>query len=125
VSRVSAGFRLNTGGAHLIYGFQPDIAVFAKAVSNGYPMAAVIGRGDVMVAAQNTFCSSTYWTDRIGPAAVLATIRKHRRCEVWKHFGAHGQKVQDGWRKAGATVDLEIEVGRIPPFHFSVCHQQK
>jgi len=45
IDEVSAGFRLNTGGAHLLYGFEPDIAVFAKAMSNGYPMAAIIGKG--------------------------------------------------------------------------------
>ncbi|MGH9345269.1 MAG: aminotransferase class III-fold pyridoxal phosphate-dependent enzyme, partial [Terriglobia bacterium] len=83
---VTAGFRLNTGGAHLRYGVTPDIAVFAKAISNGYPMAAVIGKGSVMQAAQESFISSTYWTERIGPAAALATIRKHRRCDVSKQL---------------------------------------
>jgi len=79
---VSAGFRLNTGGAHLTLGVDPDIAVFAKAIGNGYPMAAVIGTGDAMQAAQGTFVSSTNWTERTGPAAALATLAKHRRLDV-------------------------------------------
>src|SRR5512136_215358 len=79
VDEVSAGFRLNTGGAHLVYGIRPDIAVFAKGMSNGYPMAAIIGTGEAMSAAQETFVSSTYWTERIGPVAALATIDKYRR----------------------------------------------
>ena len=78
IDEVSAGFRLITGGAHLRFNLEPDMAVFAKAISNGYPMAAIIGRSAVMEAAQNTFISSTYWTERIGPVAALATIRKHQ-----------------------------------------------
>jgi glutamate-1-semialdehyde 2,1-aminomutase len=121
VDEVSAGFRLNTGGAHLLYGFEPDMAVFAKALSNGYPMAAIIGRGQVMDAAQKTFISSTYWTERIGPAAALATIRKHRREEVANHLVAVGQRVQEGWKQAASRQGLAIEVGGIPPLsHFLI-----
>lgn len=121
VDEVSAGFRLNTGGAHLLYGFEPDVAVFAKAMSNGYPMAAIIGGRQVMEAAQKTFISSTYWTERIGPAAALATIRKHRREEVAKYLVAIGQRVQDGWKQAAARQGLAIEVGGIPPLsHFLI-----
>ena len=69
---VTAGWRLHSGGSHLLLGITPDIAVFAKAISNGYPMAAIIGTGDAMQAAQDTFVSSTYWTERIGPAAAGA-----------------------------------------------------
>jgi glutamate-1-semialdehyde aminotransferase len=68
---ISSGWRLNQGGAHLNYKVNPDMAVFAKAMSNGHPMAAIIGKADVMQAAQNTFISSTYWTERIGPVAAL------------------------------------------------------
>ena len=126
IDEVSAGFRLNTGGAHLLYGFEPHIAVFAKGLGNGYPMAAVIGRGDVMQAAQKTFCSSTYWTDRIGPVAALATIRKHGRCDVAKHLIHIGRRVQEGWRAAAKEANLEIEVGGIPPLgRFVIVHPQK
>jgi len=71
---VSAGFRMNSGGSHLLLGVEPDMAAFAKAISNGYPMGAVIGKKNIMNAVQDTFISSTYWTDRIGPAAAMATI---------------------------------------------------
>ena len=116
---VSAGFRLNTGGAHLLYGVAPDIAVFAKAIGNGYPMAAIVGTGDVMQAAQGTFISSTYWTERIGPAAALATIKKHRRNEVAGHLVRVGERVQAGWQSAAVRSGLGIEVSGIPPLaHF-------
>jgi glutamate-1-semialdehyde 2,1-aminomutase len=117
---ITAGFRLTTGGAHLLYRVAPDIAVFAKAISNGYPMAAIIGREEVMQAAQSTFISSTAWTERIGPAAALATIRKHQRCDVPTHLVRVGQCAQEGWQKAAADAGLRIDVGGIAPLsHFA------
>ncbi len=125
MDEISAGFRLNTGGAHLVLGLEPDIAVFAKAMSNGYPMAAIIGKRDVMQAAQSTFISSTYWTERIGPAAALATIRKHRRCNVPQHLHRIGQMVRDGWRTAAERVGLAIEIGgMVPMSHFTIGGEQ-
>ena len=64
---ISVGFRLHLGGVHLRYGVTPDIAVFAKALANGVPMAAVIGKASVMEPAQTSFISSTFWTQRSGP----------------------------------------------------------
>jgi glutamate-1-semialdehyde 2,1-aminomutase len=124
VDEVSVGWRLNTGGAHLLYGLQPDIAVFAKAISNGYPMAAIIGIRDVMQSAQSTFVSSTYWTERIGPAAALATIRKHRRENVPQHLRRIGQMVRDGWRLAAERTGLPITVGGLVPMSsFVIQHK--
>jgi glutamate-1-semialdehyde aminotransferase len=120
VDEVSAGFRLTTGGAHLLYQIKPDIAVFAKAMSNGYPMAAIIGKTDIMGSAQDTFISSTYWTERIGPVAALATIAKYKKCNVPEHLVRIGRDVQHIWKSAATDAGLEIEVGGIPPLsHFS------
>jgi glutamate-1-semialdehyde 2,1-aminomutase len=118
---ISSGFRLNTGGAHLELGVEPDIAVFSKAMGNGYAIGAIIGRAAVMEAAQSTFISSTYWTERIGPAAAIATIRKHRGVDAGKHLVALGRAVQDGWRGIAARHGLPIHVGGIPPLsHFAL-----
>lgn len=117
---ISSGFRMNTGGAHLLYGVDPDIAVFSKALGNGFPIAAVIGRAEVMESAQRTFISSTMWTERVGPTAALATIRKHRDNNVGKHLMVIGQSVQEGWVAAAAKAGLEITVGGIYPLsHFA------
>lgn len=112
---VSSGWRMNTGGIHLTYGVNPDMAVFAKAMSNGYPMAAVIGTEPVMQAAQSTFISSTYWTERIGPVSALATIKKHRRLELGAHLIEMGERVQAGWRQAGRRTGLNVDTDGIPP----------
>src|SRR5208337_438691 len=111
VDEVSSGFRLTTGGAHPLYGIKPDMAVFAKAMSNGYPMAAIIGRDEVMQSAQDTFISSTYWTEGIGPVAALATIEKYERCDVPLHLVRTGKAVQAGWKSAAETSGIEIEIG--------------
>jgi glutamate-1-semialdehyde 2,1-aminomutase len=115
VDEVSAGFRMNSGGAHLMYGLIPDIAVFAKSISNGYPMAAIIGKAQIMEAAQSTFISSTYWTERIGPVAAIATIRKHLRENVARHLIDTGKNIQKGWQEAADRVALKVDIGGMPP----------
>lgn len=118
---ITSGWRMNTGGIHLTYGVHPDMATFAKAMSNGYAMAAVIGIRDVMEAAQKTFISSTYWTEKIGPAAALATIRKHRREVVPEHLIDVGMRVQAGWKDSAQRAGLKVHLSGIPPLsHFEV-----
>ena len=121
VDEISAGFRITTGGAHLIvHQVTPDIAVFSKALGNGYPIAAIIGKGDVMQAAQKTFISSTYWTDRIGPVAALAMIKKHKAMNVADHLIRRGEQVQKGWQKLADKHRLPMNVGGLEPMsHFS------
>ncbi len=120
IDEISAGFRMNSGGAHLLLGVTPDMAVFSKAMGNGFPIAAVIGKGQIMDAAQNTFISSTMWSERIGPAAALATIKKHRRVNAGNHLMTVGKMVQEGWKKLSIKNGLNIIIGGIPPLsHFS------
>ncbi len=107
---ITIAWRLNVGSAHLLYGVNPDIAVLGKAMSNGYPMAAIIGREEVMQAAQKTFISSTYWTERVGPAAALATIRKMKKVNLPKHLKKIGSMIGGGWRKLAKKHKLKINV---------------
>lgn len=117
---VSSGFRLCTGGAHLLLGVTPDLAVFAKGISNGYPMACIIGTKKVMTAAEGTFMSSTYWTERIGPTAALATITKHKEKKVHEHLIAMGTLVQNGWKETAESTGIQITVDGIKPMsHFA------
>ena len=117
---ISAGFRLTVGGSHLVLGVDPDIAVFSKALGNGYPVAAVIGRRSVMDAAQRSFISSTYWTERIGPAAALAVIKKMREEEVCTWISNRGEEVQKIWADSSEECNLKVKVSGIPALsHFS------
>jgi len=121
---ITSGWRLNPGGAHLGYSTTPDVAVFAKAISNGYAMAAVIGVRNVMEAAQGSFISSTYWTERIGPTAALATIRKFERHKVSDHLIRIGKQVQQVWSHAANRTGLKMSVSGIPPLgHFAFRHE--
>ncbi|MCG3772908.1 MAG: 3-aminobutyryl-CoA aminotransferase [Nitrosomonadaceae bacterium] len=125
VDEVSAGFRMNSGGAHLWLGLQPDVAVFSKALGNGYPIGAIIGKARIMEAAQRSFISSTCWTERTGPAAALATLRKHRERQVGKHLTLIGERIQAGWRMLIDKHRLPAHVRGIPPLsHFSFDHAQ-
>ncbi len=121
IDEISAGFRLTCGGAHLLYNLKPDIAVLGKGMSNGYPMAAIIGIKDVMMAAGKSFISSTYWAERIGPTAALATIKKHRKYKVHEHLMHMGTLVQDGWKQAAESAGLPLEVSGMKPMsHFTM-----
>lgn len=126
IDEISAGFRMNTGGAHMIYGIKPDIAVFSKALGNGYPMAAILGKESIMDAAQRTFISSTMWTERIGPVAALATIKKHRDMDVGKHLVSAGKQIQEGWGRLALKHGLKVHVGGIYPIsHFSFEYENR
>lgn len=125
MDEISAGFRYVTGGAHLVFHqIAPDMAVFSKGLGNGYAIAAVIGRREIMQAAQKTFISSTNWTERIGPAAALATIEKHRKLEVGKRLVELGTMVHEGWKNAAIKYDLPLQLGGMEPLgHFHFEHQ--
>ncbi len=119
VDEITAGWRLNVGGAHLILGIEPDIAVFGKAISNGFPMGAIIGKDEVMQSAQDTFISSTYWTDRTGFVSALATIRELQDKPVTEHLNKIGKMVQEGWSSLARKYSLDISVSGIYPLgHF-------
>jgi len=116
---VTSGFRMCAGGIHLSMGdVRPDLATFAKGISNGYAMAALVGRGRVMDAVQTTFISSTNWTERIGPTAALATIKKFRAVDAAAHMIRVGTAVVDGWKTAASAAGLEIATSKIP----TICH---
>jgi glutamate-1-semialdehyde 2,1-aminomutase len=112
---ITCGWRMGTCGMHMIYGVYPDLVTFGKTMSNGVPMAALIGKRSLMEAAQSTFISSTYWTDKMGPSAALATIKKHKKLDLGKIITETGLKIQRGWKDAANTHGLDILVSGIPP----------
>lgn len=121
MDEISAGLRYCTGGAHLVlHSVTPDIAVFSKALGNGYAMSAIIGREDVMQSAQKTFISSTNWTERIGPTAALATLRIHARAKAHEQFLRHGKRIVSAWQKMGMKNGFIMHVGGMEAMsHFS------
>ena len=125
IDEVSSGWRLNLGGAHLLYDIEPDIAVFAKGISNGYPMAAIIGKQTIMDVAQDTFISSTYWTERIGPTAAIATIKKMQENNIQDCLIANGKKVKQIWENTANEYNLVLKINGIDPLcHFEFINEK-
>jgi glutamate-1-semialdehyde 2,1-aminomutase len=111
---ISIGWRLCLGGAHIKFGVQPDLAVFAKALGNGFPIGAVIGTHDTMQAAQETFISSTFWTEGVGPAAAVACVRKLMNVNAPAHLARIGSLVMDGWGELGRKHQLPVTISGRP-----------
>lgn len=112
---ITSGFRLSVGGAHKSYGVEPDIVVYGKAMGNGFPIAAIIGKREVMNVAQESFISSTFWTERIGFVAAIATIRKMLKNNVPSHLVKIGNLVKSGWENLAKKHNLKIKIMGIPP----------
>ena len=117
----TSGFRRTMGGLHLHYGVEPDLATFGKALGNGYAITAVIGREEVMEAAQSTFISSTFWTERIGPTAALATLETMKQEDAPRRVHDIGTNVQGRWEEIASGAGLSISTGGLPALaNFSI-----
>lgn len=117
----TSGFRQSFGGLHKVFGVEPDMAMFGKAMGNGYAITAVIGRREVMESAQNSFISSTFWTERIGPAAALKTLEVMERIKSWETVSRIGTEVAAQWKVIAARHSVPISVSGIaalPIFSF-------
>ncbi|NER34636.1 MAG: aminotransferase class III-fold pyridoxal phosphate-dependent enzyme [Oscillatoria sp. SIO1A7] len=110
----TSGFRQTFGGLHKLYNVEPDMAMFGKALGNGYAITATIGRREVMEAAQSTFISSTFWTERIGPTAGLKTLEVMERIQSWKQIAETGKKIGEGWIKLADKYNLNIKISGMP-----------
>jgi glutamate-1-semialdehyde 2,1-aminomutase len=108
---VSAGFRFGLNAAQGFVGVTPDMAVFAKSISNGYPMGLVAGRREVMQPAERMFISSTYWSDAIGLTAALTTIRELKRRNVPAYLAKFGAQLQERINAAGKTAGFVVKCG--------------
>lgn len=120
IDEITAAFRMCNGGAHLKLGFHPDIAVFSKALGNGFCSSAVIGKKWVMEYAQDAFITSTNWTERIGSVAALAMIDKFINVDAAPHMLAISDKVWETWETLAKKHGLKIHIGGFKPLiHFS------
>ncbi|MDA9560652.1 aminotransferase class III-fold pyridoxal phosphate-dependent enzyme [Schleiferiaceae bacterium] len=106
----TSGFRETFGGVHKKYNVIPDLCMFGKALGNGYAITAVIGRRDIMESAQKTFISSTFWTERIGPTAGLATLKEMEIIKSWEIISATGAKIKENWSKMAVNFNIDIEI---------------
>jgi glutamate-1-semialdehyde aminotransferase len=110
----TSGFRETYGGIFQKFGVVPDMTVFSKTIGNGYGLTAVVGKRSIMEAAQKTFISSTFWTERIGPTAALKTLEIMQKVESWKVITQKGEKMRAGWIKLAEENKLKISISGIP-----------
>ncbi len=110
----TSGFRQTFGGLHKYYKIEPDMAIYGKAMGNGYAINAILGKRKIMKHAESTFISSTFWTERIGPTAALKTLEIMERIKSWKIITSKGKKVIKEWKKLSKKYNLEIVCTGIP-----------
>jgi len=110
----SSGFRETYGGVFQKYNVEPDMVMFGKTLGNGYAITAVVGKRDIMEAAQSTFISSTFWTERIGPTAALAALEVMKRKKSWEKITKIGSKMQKGWMELSNNHNIGIKIFGLP-----------
>ncbi len=113
---IVTGFRLDLGGAQRYYGVTPDLAAFGKAMGNGMPIAAVVGRGAIMRRMEDIFFSGTFGGETLSLAASLATIDKLERTNAVARIHAVGERLIAGINDilARAAVAHRIVVQGMP-----------
>jgi glutamate-1-semialdehyde-2,1-aminomutase len=113
---VITGFRLAPGGAQEYFGVIPDLAVFGKAMANGYPLAAVAGRAALMEQiASTTFISSTFGGDTVALAASLATMRRIREGGVIEHLWRQGARLTEGFNALASEYEVPARMIGLAP----------
>ena len=116
IDEISSGWRACLGGIYHTYeGVIPDIVVYGKAMGNGYPISAIVGKKNVMESAQDTFVSSTFWTERMGFVAALATIKELEEKNVPDHINYIGKYIGDMWKKVFSEFEIDAKVTEYAP----------
>ena len=107
---VVTGFRLAAGGAQEYYGVTPDLATFAKAIANGYSLAAVAGKREVMASQSDNFISSTYFSDTVSLAAGVATLKEIKEKPVIQTINKVGQELMEGLRRLAQKHNVKLNL---------------
>lgn len=115
VDEITSGWRLTDGGTYKLFNFSPDLVVYGKGLGNGFAISAVVGKKNVMDIAQDTFASSTFWTERVGFVAALATIDKFCSNQVWKHLIHIGTEIGEGWKLSAQKYGLNMSITEYKP----------
>lgn len=126
LDEITSGWRMTDGGCYKLNEFKPDIVVYGKAMGNGFAISAVVGKESIMDSAQDTFISSTFWTERVGFVAALSTIQVLTKARGWEHLVRVGTTIGEGWCRLGRKHGLNITVTDFKPlisFAFNEGHQ--
>lgn len=97
---IVTGFRMALGGAQEFFGVVPDLAAFAKGMANGMPLAAVVGKREVMALAENLLITTTYGGEILSLAALVASLEEYRQKPVHTYLWEQGQRLVEGLEAA-------------------------
>ncbi len=120
--QVLTGFRLAKGGAQEYFGIIPDLTTYAKAVANGYPLAAFGGKHEFMQPLDHVIITTTYAGETLSLAAALATLKVMNTEPVHEHIWTQGQKIIDGFDQFSSELGMNWKSFGLAPaaqFHFS------
>ena len=110
----TSGFRETLGGIYKKINIQPDMIVLGKALGNGYPITAILGKREIMSYAKQTFISSTFWTERLGPVAALKTLEIMEKLKSWEIITRMGKYLNKKWHKIANENNLDIKINGLP-----------
>lgn len=113
---VVTGFRMARGGAQQYFGVTPDMATFAKCISNGFALGAVAGRRDVMEVPVDSFISSVYWAEATGLAAGRATLKEYLAQNICASVRQFGEAFVAGCKKHIAECGVPARIVGLPAF---------
>jgi len=112
---VKTGCRVAPGGAQEYFGVTPDLSVYSKAMSNGYPFSVVAGAREIMRVNEGIWYAGTNSGNLVGVAAALATAKEIQRAAFREHVWRLGRKLMTGLDKIAADVGIEARCGGLPP----------
>ena len=107
---ITSGFHDHYGGVHLKLNVIPDIAIFGKSIANGYPISAIIGKKKIMNKSQDSFISSTMWTDKIGFVASIKTLQYMKKNKVQTKIVKIGKSIKKFWEKSCQKHNVKIVI---------------
>ena len=124
----TSGFRETYGGLHKKYNINPDIAIFGKALGNGYAITAILGKRELMENVKNTFISSTFWSERVGFTAGYYCLKYMKKFKSWDHISKLGKYIKNEWKKIFTKYNLDVEINgleSIPSYYFNDNHSER
>ena len=107
----TTGFRRNLGGLHLTTGVNPDLAMFGKALGNGYAITCVLGRKKYMKIAEKSFISSTFWSERLGYLAAIKTLDILKKKKPYNNLIKITKMLNKSWEILAKQNDLKLYYG--------------
>ena len=119
LDEVKTGFRIANGGAQELYGVQPDLATYAKALGNGYPVAAFGGKREIMsIIGHGVAQGGTYTNNKPGVAAAYATLKLLKEKPILKSIAERGRRLMDGLKDIFEDNGMPVLMSG-PPAMFS------